>query len=851
LGSHEGGYGPFYFEVSDLLREKDNFLCVRVISPIVASDQLIDGLGQCDMPHWRGAIAAGIWQSVTLSFSSKLHLSSPMVEADLKAESFGLGFILQNLDVVPCEGVIELVLRLGDDLVAKERVEFSCQPGAQSMRMEIELDSMAPWSPEQATLYDFSLKLHQQGRVLDELDWAQGFRELSLEGDQFVLNGKPVYLKAAFFEGLYPEGLAFPDSEAMARKEIALAKAAGFNMIRPWRKPPPPMWLDLCDEMGMMVVGGLPIECMNRWPSITPQLEQRIEGEIRSAVERDRNRTCVVQWELFNEIWRDELKRMKHRMAMLTRTLDPTRLILDESGGFADGANLYLPGEYVPTTFNDIHIYPGAPLSYSNAHKQFEALGRPDEDLVMMGLDPKVDVNQHAVSGRLTFVSEIGYGSTPDLVKNNAQFQDLGNHKTPAYRYHRMLEDSLVQVLGESGVSEVFPDVSSFTEAQQQVHGDATRRMIESIRINPVARGYAVHALTDGDWILGAGLLDLFRDPKLPYEAVKQANSKQMVVLQLNAHNVYQEQGLELRVFSVNESEAVMGTWTVNCQQEGCEPQQIKAFDGDLASGVEMIFSENLDLASFSGACHIDVRFRSAVSETELVKTESFRVFSAENHALEGLSCTVLKEEVALKKELEKWGVLVSTFDAACGFEKPLVVSDPKEMSRQMESTSDWVERGGFLLCLETIQRPVDCYWPGQGVKVVDLPFGTDLKHSLGLWIGVSHVVKEHPIFSDLPAGGNMGPCYENIWTPFSVQVEGASAIVSSISYGCYAEHPERQHHQGPEPFWHALDLGVVPHGEGRYLLNSLRLKEFMGCDPIADQVFKNMLEWACSDCRP
>ena len=48
----------------------------------------------------------------------------------------------------------------------------------------------------------------------------------------------------------------------MAIQEIRLAKEAGFNMIRPWRKPPPPMWLDLCDEMGMMVVGGLPIECM-------------------------------------------------------------------------------------------------------------------------------------------------------------------------------------------------------------------------------------------------------------------------------------------------------------------------------------------------------------------------------------------------------------------------------------------------------------------------------------------------------------------------------------------------------------------------------------------------------------
>ena len=57
--------------------------------------------------------------------------------------------------------------------------------------------------------------------------------------------------------------LAYPDSREMAIREIQLAKDAGFNMIRPWRKPPPPMWLDLADEMGVLTVGSLAIECMD------------------------------------------------------------------------------------------------------------------------------------------------------------------------------------------------------------------------------------------------------------------------------------------------------------------------------------------------------------------------------------------------------------------------------------------------------------------------------------------------------------------------------------------------------------------------------------------------------------
>jgi beta-galactosidase/beta-glucuronidase len=106
--------------------------------------------------------------------------------------------------------------------------------------------------------------------------------------------------KATFFEGLYPVKLAYPDSREMAIREIQLAKDAGFNMIRPWRKPPPPMWLDLADEMGVLTVGSLAVECMD-FPIDSASLSGWVENEVRESILRDRNRTCVVQWELFKK----------------------------------------------------------------------------------------------------------------------------------------------------------------------------------------------------------------------------------------------------------------------------------------------------------------------------------------------------------------------------------------------------------------------------------------------------------------------------------------------------------------------------------------------------------------------
>ena len=120
-------------------------------------------------------------------------------------------------------------------------------------------------------MYEFDIKLEkvnisEKDTVITELDNVKetfGFREFTVKNNKFYLNDKPLYLKAAFFEGLYPVKLSYPDSKEMMIKEILLAKKAGFNMIRPWRKPPPKEWLHLADSIGVLTVGSMAIECMD------------------------------------------------------------------------------------------------------------------------------------------------------------------------------------------------------------------------------------------------------------------------------------------------------------------------------------------------------------------------------------------------------------------------------------------------------------------------------------------------------------------------------------------------------------------------------------------------------------
>ena len=70
VGSHDGGYTPFDFEIQDFLNYgASNQLTVRIVSPIITKDIRVDDLGPNDMPHWRGGLTAGIWQSVALEFN--------------------------------------------------------------------------------------------------------------------------------------------------------------------------------------------------------------------------------------------------------------------------------------------------------------------------------------------------------------------------------------------------------------------------------------------------------------------------------------------------------------------------------------------------------------------------------------------------------------------------------------------------------------------------------------------------------------------------------------------------------------------------------------------------------------
>ncbi|MHC4207886.1 MAG: glycoside hydrolase family 2 protein, partial [Planctomycetota bacterium] len=362
VGVHEGGFTPFKFRIDSLIKPgAENTLILRVAGPILLQNKSIDGVGKMETPQWRGAIAGGIWQPVKLIAADDIYVKDVFIEPKISDDTATFHLELVHAGEKNTPARVEIAVRpvsRPDQVVANMNKRLEMKPGTNRQSWTLNIPDAIYWSPGNPHLYHADVSVKYGGKISDRWSWRFGMREFTIRDKQFYLNGQPMYLKATFFEGLYPVKLAYPDSRQMSIREIQLAKDAGFNMIRPWRKPPPQMWLDLCDEIGVLTVGSMAVECMD-FPFESARLPGWVENEVRESILRDRNRTCVVQWELFNELKRPVLKQLLHPMSMLARQLDPTRLILDESGGWAQGANMFLPYESEPTKFNDIHDYPG------------------------------------------------------------------------------------------------------------------------------------------------------------------------------------------------------------------------------------------------------------------------------------------------------------------------------------------------------------------------------------------------------------------------------------------------------------------------------------------------------------
>ena len=308
------------FDVTDLLKEGENKLCVAVL-------KWCDGTYLEDQDKIR---LSGIFRDVYMLSRPEKRLEDYRVNTSLDLAN---GSASLSVSVKGAAAKLSLYSPEGEPVAEGEAAEgkpFSCK-----------VNDPALWSAESPSLY--RLVIETDGEVIGE---KVGFREIKIEDGIVKVNGRHIKMRGVNRHDSYPES-GYVSSAEQLKRDLYLMKQHNINAIRTSHYPNAPIFYKLCDELGFYVIDEADLEshgCTDVYQNFRWNREGGYGGislmvmneDYREAIRdrhtllytRDFNRPCVMMWSLGNEagysdIMRDEVNWLKAE--------DPSRIVHYES----------------------------------------------------------------------------------------------------------------------------------------------------------------------------------------------------------------------------------------------------------------------------------------------------------------------------------------------------------------------------------------------------------------------------------------------------------------------------------------------------------------------------------------
>ncbi len=383
VGEHRGGYAPFAFEITGLVRPGGNELVVGVRDDTRSGTQATGK--QCHQLESHGCVytrTTGIWQTVWLEAVGETYLREFVLTPDLDAGRLRFQGWIEG----PGKGAS---VRLRAAAEGKPMGEAAFPAAWRSTSGALQLKRVTPWRPGKPFLYDLTVEVLRSGKVVDAVQTYFGMRKITIEGNRFLINDQPIFQRLVLDQGFYPEGIYTAPSDDALKRDIELAMAAGFNGARLHQKVFEPRLLYWADKLGYIVWGEYPSWGLNFGNA--EAMGYAVE-EWRQVVRRDRNHPSVVGWCPLNETGGGQAAAALQASLAATQTMDPTRPFLDTSG------YVHL---YPDTDVYDCHDYEQDPAAFAARYAGFS----------LTGTDPWnnfLDDPRSRYRGQPFFVSEYG-----------------------------------------------------------------------------------------------------------------------------------------------------------------------------------------------------------------------------------------------------------------------------------------------------------------------------------------------------------------------------------------------------------------------------------------------------------
>lgn len=312
LGTHRGGYTPFEFEVTQLLRDGENTVTVCA-----------------DNTFRRGAWWAwgGISRDVTLLANEDTRIVWQHIrsEPDLAA---GTATVFVEYKITNAgDSAQDVTLASSIDGTAEAALKRSVKVAANAVtqvtaRVTLPRERVRLWHFDHPNLYTLATRLSAGGKVQDEKSDRFGIRKVEVTQDSLLLNGERIRV-CGFNRVADSNTTGNTEPDALVRQDVDMMKRAGANFSRIMHSPQAPNLLDYLDEKGYMIFEEIPV-----WGEGDPNMKTGnplTEQWLREMIERDYNHPSIIGWSVGNEL--KQHYDYVDSMIKFTRTLDPHRLV--------------------------------------------------------------------------------------------------------------------------------------------------------------------------------------------------------------------------------------------------------------------------------------------------------------------------------------------------------------------------------------------------------------------------------------------------------------------------------------------------------------------------------------------
>ncbi len=826
IGTHFGSFLPFEFDVSRHLKAgESNLLAIRVQEPD-NSQQLIDqhaselALGG---PYLRAPFA-GFLGGAELICIGRAGIRSLVCLPDYEADRITILTRFWNPKNFQANLEFELTDPKGEAGGFTKDVKIDKENG--TLSISLQLEDVKLWNLNERSLYKLKVSIPNS----PSMETRFGMRGADIERGNFKLNHQTIKVRGVGYPWLFAFHPGTPPRDLELRKELTGLKEAGFNLIRSDGAPLPTQVLDICDEIGMLVIQET--TCFNQKSSKLGL--ENLKDQIRFLIERDGSHPCIFAWAIGSENGSMVLEN-GNKLLRYTAELDNSRPIfsnlnsvsLDSNGGGKiDIGKVYEPTlqQIGPSEWHKLRIT--FPLALKTFGMLSTYCSSKDGKSVADGIHgnksfwERYNYLKDGIQGKI-LIDGMGV-AMPENPEELATGAAKHSRSTEILLFTR-LQKELGAGLKQHGIS-IWKTTEDFWKDAAASARQALVAQIEALFINPNVSGYVLD--TYADYGLNfSGLTNWLRQPKPAFESFKKLNRPVYVIAEAEERTPYSGTSAAIKIHMVNDGD--LGDYGLLLRVKGPNGRiwHQESLPGRAKPGVNLVGRFKFPVGFEKGRFTFDLNL--SKNNKEVMRTEE--VF-------------FVPPEVKLEQLLKHIQVTGPMSDTIASF-----ASDTGSLNLAAKvsdiSDADLARifadaKSGKILMLGPITDE-----EAQRINALKvLPESISCHRSNGTAFGSYHFALQSPVFKDLPSQCLLDQSFADILPTWSLD-HCASLTMAAGCASLIPPEPSGRTVDTKTPLikW-GMDIAHLSLGKGKVIFCQFEMLERLGRNAMADALFANLL---------